>query len=181
MYRRQPTLGNVRKPGAKSAALVTFLTLLTGCGHDATSRRQADPTAETAAIEADLRQFAHDFNAKDYPAMCGLFAEDVVLNYLGGGPDHGRDEFCARMRQLLSDPTRQYSYAEPDIREVLVDGDLATVALTWTLTVKDAAGNIVQTIKEDGLDVFRREPNKPWKLHISHGFAACRGVNEAPC
>jgi uncharacterized protein (TIGR02246 family) len=165
----------------KSGALLTSFALLTGCGHDAPSGRQPDSAADSAMIGADLRQFAHDFNAKDYPAMCGLFAEDVVLNYLGGGPDRGRDEFCARMRKLLSDPARQYSYAEPDIREVLVDGDLATVALTWTLTVTDAAGNIVETIKEDGLDVFLRQPDGPWKLHISHGFAACRGVNEAPC
>jgi uncharacterized protein (TIGR02246 family) len=158
---------------------VVLLGLVVGCGNGAGP--QHSPVADQAAIEAGLRQFSHDFNARDYPAMCALFAHDVVLNYPDGGPDRGRDVFCARMRKLLSDPAKQYSYAEPDIREVLVDGDLATVALTWTLTVKNAAGKVVETIKEDGLDVFRRQPDGSWKIHISHGFANCRGVNEAPC
>jgi hypothetical protein len=80
----------VPKLAVVCGTLFAFFALLTGCRHDATSGRQPDPAADGAMIEADLRQFAHDFNAKDYPAMCGLFAEDVVLNYLGGGPDRGR-------------------------------------------------------------------------------------------
>jgi uncharacterized protein (TIGR02246 family) len=155
--------------------------VLAGCGADPSSGRHRDPVIAAAQIEAQLRQFAHDFNAKNYPAMCALFASDVVLSYLGGGPDHGRDAFCARMRALQSDPGKQYSYAEPDIREVLVNRDLATAALTWTLTVRDPVGNVVETIKEDGLDVFQRQADGTWQLHISHGFAACRGVIEAPC
>ena len=59
--------------------------------------------------------------------MCALFEDDVVVAY-PGGPDNGRPAFCRKMQRLFSDPEKRYSYAESEIREVLVDGDLAPVA-----------------------------------------------------
>jgi|SRR6478609_5358203 len=158
--------------------LLAVVVLLTACG---SGDRHRDPAADTAAITAALQKFPPDFNARDYPALCGLFAEDVVLNYPGLTAERGRDAFCARMRKTLSDPDRQFSYAAPEIREVLVDGDLATVALTWTLTVKDASGKVLETVREDGLDVFRRQPDGTWQIHISHAFPACGGPDEPAC
>jgi len=110
-----------------AARVLAVAVLLTGCGG---GDRHPDPAADSAAITAALQRFPNDFNARDYPALCGLFAEDVVLNYPGLTAERGRDAFCARMRKTLSDPDRRFSYAEPEIREVLVDGGLATVALT---------------------------------------------------
>jgi ketosteroid isomerase-like protein len=75
-----------------------------------------------------------------------------------------------RMLRLFDDPAKRYRYAQPDIREVLVDGDLATVKLFWTLTVTDAAGKVRDTGVEDGLDVFLRQPDGRWKIHVSHAF-----------
>ena len=161
-----------------AAWVMAVVVLLTACGSGEQGR---DAAGDTAAITAALRNFPHDFNTRDYPALCGLFADDVVLNYPGLTPESGRDAFCSRMRKTLSDPDKQFSYAEPDIREVLVDGDLATVALTWTLTVKDASGKVVETVKEDGLDVFRRQPDGTWQIHISHAFPACGGPGEPAC
>ena len=74
------------------------------------------------------------------------------------------------MQTLFDDPDKRYTYAQPDIREVLVDGDLATVQLFWTLTVTDPAGKVLDTGVEDGLDVFRRQPDGTWKIHVSHAF-----------
>jgi ketosteroid isomerase-like protein len=68
------------------------------------------------------------------------------------------------------DPAKRYSYAQPDIREILVDGDLATVKLFWTLTVTDPTGKVLDTGVEDGLDVFVRQPDGRWKIHVSHAF-----------
>jgi hypothetical protein len=51
---------------------------------------------------------------------------------------------------------------------VLVDGDLATVKLFWTLTVTDESGNGLDTGGEDGFDEFRRRPDGSWKIHVSH-------------
>jgi uncharacterized protein (TIGR02246 family) len=139
---------------------------LGGCGND---ERASEPERDKAAIESALRQWPSDFNAKNVTGVCGLFADDVVLSY-PGGEDRGRGEFCQRMTTLFDDPVKRYAYAQPDIREVRVDGDLATVKLFWTLTVTDAAGKVLDTGIEDGLDVFTRQPDGSWKIHISHAF-----------
>ena len=102
--------------------------------------------------------------------MCGLFAENVVLAYPGGG-NRGWNAVCDRMRGLFDDPAKKFTYSPPDIREVLVDGDLATVRLYWTLTVSDATGKPLETTRENGVDVFRRKPSGNWKIHISHAFS----------
>ena len=58
----------------------------------------------------------------------------------------------------------------PDINDVIVDGDLAVVRLIWTLTVRDGSGQVLETTVEDGVDVFRRQADGSWKIHISHAF-----------
>ena len=45
-----------------------------------------------------------------------------------------------------------------------------TVQLFWTLTVTDPEGKVLDTGVEDGLDVFRRQPDDTWKIHVSHAF-----------
>jgi uncharacterized protein (TIGR02246 family) len=149
--------------------LIAFLVgvaALVGCGDAEPSR---DPGSDKAAIEAALKQWPRDFNAENIAGVCGLFADDVVLAY-PGGEDRDSDEFCERMQGLFDDPERRYSYAQPDIREVLVDGDLATVKLFWTLTITDRSGKVLDTGIEDGLDVFVRQPDGRWKIHVSHAF-----------
>ncbi|HEV7420490.1 MAG TPA: hypothetical protein VGO30_11650 [Mycobacterium sp.] len=58
----------------------------------------------------------------------------------------------------------------PDVHEVLVDGDLATVRLIWKLSTRDASGKLLDTNRENGVDVFRRHPDGSWKIHVSHAF-----------
>lgn len=120
-------------------------------------------------IESRLRQWSHDFNDRNLSAACGLFADDVVLIY-PGGPDRDRGQFCEQIRVLFADPAKRYTYAEPEIKEILVDGDLATVHLIWSLTVTDASGKTLETTREDGVDVFRRQADGSWQIHLSHAF-----------
>lgn len=150
---------------------VVLLGVLTGCGGTTEARR--DPATDRAAIEAALRQWPSDFNAENLPAVCGLFADDAVLIY-PDSPDRDHQEFCDRMRQQF-DSTNRFTYDVPDIREVIVDGDLATVRLIWKLTVSDASGTVLETVEENGLDVFRRQPDGSWKIHISHAFPLDQG------
>jgi len=140
------------------AICVTAISVLSGCGD-----------SDRADIDATLRQWPQDFNARNLDAVCGLFADDVVLAY-PGAPDRNRDAFCDQMRVQFRDPSKTFSYDEPDIKEIIVEGDLATVRLFWTLTVKDTSGKVLETIHEDGVDVFRRQPDGSWKIHISHAF-----------
>jgi uncharacterized protein (TIGR02246 family) len=125
--------------------------------------------SDRADIEAALLQWPRDFNARNLDAVCGLFADDVVLAY-PDAPDRNRDAFCDQMREQFRDPSKIASYDAPDIKEIIVDGDLATVRLFWTLTIRDPSGKLVETIHEDGVDVFRRQPDGSWKIHISHAF-----------
>jgi uncharacterized protein (TIGR02246 family) len=125
--------------------------------------------SDRADIEALLLQWPRDFNARNLEAVCGLFADDAVLAY-PVAPDRNRDAFCDQMRERFRDPSKTVSYDAPDIKEIIVDGDLATVRLFWTLTVKDISGKVVETIHEDGVHVFRRQPDRSWKIHISHAF-----------
>ena len=100
--------------------------VVAGCGHGAGPPR--DAAADRSAIVAALQQWPRDFNAKDL-AVCALFEDDVVVAY-PGGPDNGRPAFCRKMQRLFSDPEKRYSYAEPEIREVLVDGDRVHLTLS---------------------------------------------------
>jgi uncharacterized protein (TIGR02246 family) len=142
---------------------VVALGVVAGCGQD------IDPAKDRAAIEAALRQWPNDFDAENLSGVCGLFADDVVLVY-PGSPDRDHDQFCDQMQSLFDDPIRKFNYDAPEIREVLVDGDLATVRLIWTLTVRDASGKVLETVEENGVDVFRRQPDGSWKIHVSHAF-----------
>ncbi|OBF25445.1 DUF4440 domain-containing protein [Mycobacterium sp. ACS4331] len=148
------------------SAVVVAVALLAGCEH-ATSAH--DPESDRQAIERTLRQWPHDFNDRNLPAVCGMFADSVVLAFPDSA-DRDHRAFCEQMRAVLGDTERHYVYDEPDIREILVDGDLATVRLIWTLTVADASGRVLETTREDGVDVFRRQPDGSWKIHISHAF-----------
>ena len=149
----------------KAAAVAVVGALLVA----ACSPSAPDRAGDRAAIEAALRQWPSAFNAKRIDDVCGLFADDVVLVY-PDSPDRDHREFCDQMRTLFADRSKSFTYAEPDIREVRVDGDLAVVRLIWTLTVRDAAGRVVVTVVEDGVDVFSRQPDGSWKIHISHAF-----------
>ena len=142
--------------------------VLAGCAQE--PDRQGDPAEDRAAIEAALQQWPDDFNAENLDGVCGLFADDVVLIY-PGSPDRNHRQFCDQMRTQFEDPAKHFSYDAPDIREVLVDGDLATVRLIWTLTIRDTSGKVLDTVEENGVDVFRRQADGSWKIHISHAFS----------
>lgn len=149
--------------------IVTLMSVLVlvGCGKD--QQAQHDPASDQASIVDALRQWPEDFNEKNLDGVCSLFAQDVVVVYPQSA-DRDHTAFCDGMKGIFADDTMTYRYAEPDIHEVLVDGDLATVRLTWTLTVADADGRVVETVVEDGVDVFRRQEDGSWKIHISHAF-----------
>ncbi|MFC0447708.1 hypothetical protein [Rhodococcus jostii] len=40
----------------------------------------------------------------------------------------------------------------------------------WPLTVTDASGAVLENVRESGVDVFRRQPDGSWKIHVSHAF-----------
>jgi steroid delta-isomerase len=120
----------------------------------------ADELADKAAIVARLQGWADAFNARDAAGACDLFAPDLVSTVEGIEAD-GRDAVCARLARLLARDAPRFHYA-PDIREVIVSGDLAVVRLFWTLTV--TKGEAREVSREAGLDVFHRQPDGRWSI-----------------
>ena len=127
---------------------------------------QSDTPAQ-AAIRAALMQWMADFNAGRAEKVCDLFARDLVARYRGQ-PERGYDALCDLLKRSLADRGKTYSYALA-IKEILVEGDLGVVRLTWTLTVrsKDAAET---TSVEPGIDIFRRQADGSWKISRYMGY-----------
>jgi ketosteroid isomerase-like protein len=66
-------------------------------------------------------------------------------------------------KRALGDEIRSWTYAQPDIKEILVFGDVAVVRLTWTSTVRGGPEGEVKSV-EPGMDIFRRQPDGSWKI-----------------
>jgi steroid delta-isomerase len=121
---------------------------------------QAPPAraADTDDIRARLNQWTEDFNAGRAEEVCDLFSKEAISSYRGQ-PERNYEEICALLQKSLADPARDYRY-QLDLREIIVEGDLAVVRLTWTLFV--APLNV--TSVEPGMDIFRREPDGKWRI-----------------
>lgn len=134
---------------------VVLLALLIGV-----SAASADPVSDEAAIRARLHAWADAFNARDAEGVCELFAEDV-RSVVPGTVDGSKAAVCERLRKFLGQSDRRPSYA-PDIHEIMISGDQAVVALTWTLSVEHQGKTTVS--REEGLDVFQRQPDGAWRI-----------------
>jgi steroid delta-isomerase len=80
-----------------------------------------------------------------------------------GAPERSFDNICSLLRRSLADTTKRYSYT-PNIKEVIVSGDLAVVRLVWTLKVKRAGAAREAVSREPGIDIFRKQPDGSWKI-----------------
>ena len=129
----------------------------------------AVPDDASAAITSALTGWTETFNARRHADVCALFAPDLVATYRGQ-PDRNFDELCTLLQNSLENPTRSYHYAL-ELQEILPSGDLAAVRLVWTLTVRGVDGEILETVREPGLDIFKRQPDGTWKIARFVAFA----------
>jgi len=125
---------------------------------------QAPPVAAGNAeddIRATLTQWTRDFNARKADAICALFSKDLKYDFRGY-PERDYQDICDRLQRSLRNTGRHYAYGL-DIREVIVEGDLAIVRLSWTLTVTLPNGQTVTSV-EPGMDVLRKGSDGQWKI-----------------
>lgn len=113
---------------------------------------------DAADIRERLLQWTDDFNAGRVEPVCDLFSKDLVSTVRGQG-DEDYAFRCDLLTRSINDPARDYHY-QPEIHEVIVEGDLAVVRLTWTLFVSPL--NV--TVVEPGLDILRKEPDGAWRI-----------------
>jgi len=114
--------------------------------------------ADADDIRTRLEQWTEDFNEGRTDAVCDLFSKEAISNYRGQ-PERNYDEICALLQKSLADPARDFRY-ELDLREIIVEGNLAAVRLVWTLFISPL--NV--TSVEPGLDVFRKEADGKWRI-----------------
>ncbi len=122
----------------------------------------ADADADKAAITARLQQWTTAFNARDAAGICDLFAPDLVSTVpesLAGS----RDALCSRLDALLAKPGLGLHYDNPDIREIIVSGDLAVRPVILDADGAER-GPRQDTTTEAGMDIFKRQPDGVWSI-----------------
>jgi len=140
----------------QSAVLVAIIMIVTTF-----APAHADDVADRAAITQRLQRWTAAFNTKDAVGVCDLFAPDLLYSI----PEMVRgtqQTMCGNLAGLLAKTDVQVSYKNPDIHEIIVSGDVAVVRLTWTLTAE--ANGTKDTTTEEGMDVFRRQPDGRWSI-----------------
>lgn len=109
-------------------------------------------------VRQRLEQWTHDFNAGKKAESCDLFSKSLISDFQGQG-EAGYEERCAIITRALDDSSRSFQYTM-DIKDIITEGPLAIVRLTWTLKI--APGD--ETSVETGLDVFRKEADGQWRI-----------------
>jgi uncharacterized protein (TIGR02246 family) len=122
---------------------------------------RADPDADRVAITARLQHWTAAFNAHDAAGIRDLFTPDLVA-IVPGAIDGTRDSLCANLDALLARPNLQLHYDNPEIREIIISGDIAVVRPIWTLTTRKDGEQDVST--EAGIDIFQRQPDGRWSI-----------------
>jgi ketosteroid isomerase-like protein len=140
----------------RPSTLVTVAAIVATCG-----AARADPAADEAAIRHRLERWTAAFNARDVPGSCDLFTRDLVYS-VEEAANATYETMCGNLARMLGRSDIRLHYAIPDIHEIIISGDLAVVRLTWTLTV--GSGGATDTTTEEGMDVFRRQPDGRWSI-----------------
>lgn len=138
-------------------------------GVDATTPARADADSDRAAITGRLQKWAVAFNARDAAGVCDVFAPDLVST-VPDALDGNRDALCEKLKVVLAKPGLRLHYDSPDIREIIVSGDIAVVRLFWTLTAQKGSESSVST--EAGMDIFKRQPDGKWSIARFISFSA---------
>jgi ketosteroid isomerase-like protein len=136
-----------------AASLVLVLTPLAAA---------AGPASPEDEIRTALQNWTDDFNAGRADKVCDLFAP-VLRADVRGAPERDFDAQCKLLRKALADPERASSDAF-EVKEILVEGDMAAVRLTWTTTTRVKASGQVSTSVDQGLDVFGRGSDGTWRI-----------------
>ncbi|MFG1330034.1 nuclear transport factor 2 family protein [Xanthobacter autotrophicus] len=148
-----------------SVALALALALPLPLSLRAAAAGETAQAADQAAIRARLTGWAEAFNEGDAGRVCDLFADDLQSDVETAAAGD-KASVCARLKAALAKPDRRLTYAVA-IHDILVSGDMAAVRLTWTSTLSAAGENTPnksESWEEQGLDVFRRDPDGVWRI-----------------
>ena len=83
-----------------------------------------------------------------------------------------RETLCANLTGIFAESDVKLRYANPDVHEIVVAGDVAVVRLTWTLTTERSRRK--DTTTEEGMDMFRRQADGRWSIARFVAFRIAR-------
>jgi uncharacterized protein (TIGR02246 family) len=138
-------------------------------GHGSDPPVCADPASDKAIITERLHRWTTAFNTGDARGVCDLFAPNLVVT-IPGELNGDQQALCRRLNALLAKPELHLHYDNPDIRKIIVAGDIAVVRLFWTLTARK--GGEQDTTQEAGMDIFERQPDGKWSIARFISFTA---------
>ena len=135
---------------------------LTGCFLAILLVSPAAAQSPEAEIRAALTQWTSDFNAGHADKVCDLFAPSLRAD-VRGAAERDFDTQCKLLRKALADPERASSEAF-SLKEIVTEGDMAAVRLTWTTTTRVKATGQLSTTVYPGLDVFGKGSDGVWRI-----------------
>jgi len=120
-------------------------------------------------INALMVNWCENFNAKNANGVCSLFAPDLVAAY-PGIEDKNYNKMCQTLTTILSQSEETFTYAPPQIEQMIVDKDTVVVRVKWKLNVTYKDSTETDSFIEKGLDIFERQPDGSWKIAISYAY-----------
>lgn len=120
-------------------------------------------------IRLRLEQWPKSLQEKDLSSACSLFAPNLVATY-PDAPDRNYKQMCEHLDKVINNQDTSFAYEAPEIEEIIVDEHIAVVRLIWTLQTTHLKTGKKELIKERGLDVFEKQPDGSWRIHISYAY-----------
>lgn len=124
------------------------------------------PQSDSSAVES-LKKWINSFNEKNLEKTLSYISED----YIGYFPDQ-QDQFYETLKEVYSKIFSNKNLnisLKPFINDFTESDSLAVIRLILTTTAKPNFSQQAQSIKEKGIQVWKKENNK-WKLFRSVTF-----------
>jgi len=157
----------------RMALLLATTAVLGGCARPgqniSESRPAVDLAQEAAAIRTTDAQWLAAVQARDAEKTASFWSQDGVLFVPGAAPIRGRKAILDYVAQSFKDPDFSITWTGDSI---IVDAGGAMAYETASNRVTYRQGNKVVTARNNGVVVWRKQPDGSWKAAIDIGTPA---------
>jgi uncharacterized protein (TIGR02246 family) len=121
---------------------------------------QADPAEAEAALRATFDEMIAAYNAEDVATIERLYAEDIVIIPPG---EAVRADRAAAMEQMATLTEVDYSI-EAQIRDLLIDGDLAVTLVSYSEESVPRDGSATEAAEGRWAIIWTRTADGQWQM-----------------
>ncbi len=123
---------------------------------------------EPVLIRFEIKEFEQAFNSQNLEKVLTFYSDDFIEVYPGQPDEVGLEAVRNRYQHLFS----RYELVLADsIEEILVEGDLAAVRVTWIvahLAPGEGRGRVYS--RERALEIWERATGGRWKIKRRYRF-----------